>query len=310
MQGKKVLVTGSEGLIGAAIVKKLQARGAEIVRLDVRGDGQVWRGDVRNPLSVAQAMDGCTGIIHLAAVSRVLWGQQYPELCWETNVGGTRNVLEAATRMKNKPWVIFSSSREVYGQPESLPAHEDTTLVPTNIYGRSKVAGEKLVTQARSSGLSTVIVRFSNVYGSISDHQDRVVPAFALASLKGDPLRVEGLGHTFDFNHLDDTACGLEMLAQRMEEGASNLPPLHFVTGEATTLGELASMAIDLTQSRSEIRQAAPRSYDVARFVGNPARAQQLLGWKPRIALREGLKRLIQDYRQLSAHNDARGSAA
>lgn len=303
---KKILVTGSEGLIGSAIIQELQSLGMKTIQLDIKAKIPTHRGDVRDLQTVAQAMAGCSGVVHLAAISRVLWGEQNPALCWETNVKGTENVLTAASCMHPKPWVIFSSSREVYGHPQSLPVTEDAPLVPVNIYGRSKVAGENLVNEAENKGLTTAIVRFSNVYGSTSDHPDRVVPAFARAASLGDSLRVDGPDHVFDFNHLGDTVQGLAALAQVLEQGAKDLPPIHFVTGVPTTLGELAAMAIELAQSNSTTDLSPPRAYDVARFVGNPSRAKELLGWTPRVSIRDGLERLIQDFQQL----ERKGSAA
>lgn len=303
---KKILVTGSAGLIGSAIIQELQTSGRITTQLDICAEVPVHRGDVRDLQTVTQAMAGCSGVIHLAAVSRVLWGEQNPRLCWETNVRGTENVLMAASRMNPKPWVIFSSSREVYGHSQSLPVTEDAPLAPVNIYGRSKVEGEDLVNEARTKGLTTAIVRFSNVYGSTSDHSDRVVPAFARAAALGQPLRVDGPEHVFDFNHLDDTVQGLAALVQTLEQGAKDLLPIHFVTGVPTTLGELAAMAIELSQSKSTTTLSPPRSYDVGRFVGNPDRAKELLGWTPQVGIRDGMERLIQDFQQL----ERKGSAA
>ncbi len=302
---RKILVTGSEGLIGSKLVKVLEVSGYDVIRLDVHALDQSIQGDVRDHPAVAKAIAGCAGVIHLAAVSRVLWGERDPELCWETNVTGTKNVLSAASQSHQKPWVIFSSSREVYGQPQSLPATEGTLLAPMNIYGRSKAAGEELVTQARTSGLTTAIVRFSNVYGSITDYCDRVVPAFARAAIYGDPLRVDGTDHTFDFTHIDDTIRGVSSLVCALESGTNVSPPIHFVTGSPTTLGELAAMAIEVTRSKSTIVQSPPRSYDVARFIGDPSRAKELLGWTPRVSIREGLERLILDYREQKIEGNA-----
>ena len=307
---RKVLVTGSEGLIGSELVKILRNEGYEVARLDIRAADRSSQGDVRDRLAVTRAIAGCIGVIHLAAVSRVLWGERDPVLCWETNVRGTENILMAAAELNQKPWVIFSSSREVYGQPHYLPVVEDAVLTPMNIYGRSKAAGEELVINARTTGLATAIARFSNVYGSIFDHYDRVVPAFACAATQGIALRVDGAEHTFDFTHLDDTVRGIISLVHALENGAHALPPIHFLTGNPTTLGDLASLAIELAGSESAIVQAPPRSYDVARFVGNPTRAKDLLDWTPRISIREGMNRLIRDYREQREIEIFEGSAA
>ena len=287
--GQCILITGSEGLIGRALRAALEARGAEVVGLDLLGTGRE-HGDVRSLRRVRDAVDGCDGVVHLAAVSRVLWGEHDPEGCRSTNVGGLRNVLQALDERKRQPWLLFASSREVYGQPRRLPATEDTPLRPVNIYGRSKVEGERLVDDGRSRGARAATVRLSNVYGRARDHADRVIPAFLRAAISGAPLRVDGARCTFDFTHIDDTIRGMVAKGQ-------GLPPVHLVTGRPTTLGELAALVVALAGGKASITEAPPRSFDVARFCGSPERARKLLGWTPRVDLRDGLERLLQDLR-------------
>ena len=291
----RILLTGSEGLIGRALRATLEARGAEVVGLDLLGIG-CEHGDVRSLRRVRDALGGCDGVVHLAAVSRVLWGEHDPEECWNTNVGGLRNVLQALDERKRQPWLLFASSREVYGQPRRLPATEDTPLRPVNIYGRSKVEGERLVDDGRSRGVRTATVRLSNVYGRARDHADRVIPAFLRAAISGTPLRVDGAQCTFDFTHIDDTIRGMVAVVDRLAKG-HGLPPVHLVTGRPTTLGELAGLAVALVGGRTSITESRPRSFDVARFRGSPERARKLLGWTPRVDLRDGLERLLRDLR-------------
>lgn len=242
---------------------------------------------------VQGALAGCAGIIHLAAVSRVIWGERDPEGCRTTNIGGTRNVLDAALAAAHRPWLIFASSREVYGQPQALPATEHTPLDPINVYGHTKIAGERLVAAACDRGLRGAIVRLSNVYGTTADHHDRVVPAFVRAAVSGQPLKVEGADHTFDFTHVDDTARGIATLAELLAAGQPPPPPIHLLTGIPTTLGELAALAIELAGTRAPVNHAPPRNFDVAYFHGSPERARQLLDWSPRVPLRDGLARLV-----------------
>ncbi len=293
--GSRILITGSEGLVGTALRRALRARGDDVSGLDLAGAGRE-RGDVRDAQAVQAAVENCDGIIHLAAVSRVIWGERDPDGCWATNVGGLRNVVDALEARPEPPWLIFASSREVYGQPDRLPATEDAALRPINIYGRSKVEGECIVQQARKRGLSAAIVRLSNVYGSTGDHADRVVPAFARAAASGTTLRVEGAGHTFDFTHIDDTVRGLAALIESLASGNETPPPIHLLTGEPTTLGQLATLAVELAGSQAPIEEAPQRSFDVSHFYGAPDRARRLLDWEPRVKLREGLERLIRDY--------------
>ena len=138
----RILITGSEGLAGTALRSRLETRGAEITGLDLRG-----RGDVRGARCVRDAARGCHGIVHLAAVSRVEWGKRNPIACWDVNTAAS------ATAPSGRPWLVFASSREVYGRTRRLPAAEDTPLRPINVYGRSKVEGERLVEAARNVGI-------------------------------------------------------------------------------------------------------------------------------------------------------------
>ena len=300
MRDRRILITGSEGLVGSALRTALESRGAHVTGLDLRGSGGE-EGDVRNARRVREAAAGCHGIVHLAAVSRVVWGEREPETCREVNVGGLRNVIAAASAGRvepsRRPWVVFASSREVHGQPGRLPVTEDAPLRPINVYGRSKVEGERLVEAARDEGLRAAIVRLSNVYGSTRDHPDRVVPAFARGAVQGKVLRVEGADHTFDFTHIDDATRGIVSIIGLLAGGKTPPPPIHLLTGRPVSLGRLAGLAADLAGTGAAIVEAPPRSFDVSRFCGNPARARNLLGWAPHVELRQGLARLIHEFR-------------
>ena len=280
--------------MGGALRATLEARGWDTVGVDLRG-ARNEHGDVRSSPRVRAAVAGCRGIVHLAAVSRVVWAERTPDECRSTNIGGVRRVLEAASEQPARPWVLFASSREVYGQPRRLPATEDAPLSPVNVYGHSKVEGERLVAEARAGGLRTAAVRLSNVYGSILDHADRVVPAFARAAVEGSPMRIDGADCTFDFTHIDDTVRGMVAMIHRLEAGELP-PPVHLLTGTPTTLRELSSLTMSLAGRTVPVRETQPRPFDVARFHGDPSRAREVLGWEPRVSLRAGLQRLVRDF--------------
>ncbi|KGM32323.1 NAD-dependent epimerase/dehydratase family protein, partial [Inquilinus limosus] len=230
----KILVTGSRGLIGTEMMRRLAEAGHRPVPFDIAHDpGTPGHGDIRDRDRLRQAMEGCDGVLSLAAVSRVIDGERNPELCWDVNVNGTGAVLQVALEQPadRRPWVIYASSREVYGDAAALPVPEDAPLRPLNIYGRSKAAAEAAVGRAREDGLATAIVRFSNVFGSTADHGNRVVPAFARAAATGGTISIEGAENTFDFTHVDDIGRGLSLLIECLEEGHRALPPIHYVGG-------------------------------------------------------------------------------
>ena len=230
---KRVLVTGSRGLVGRRLCASLRNDGFSVKELDLLGRG-ANHGDLTRLADIETAIQGCAGVVHLAAVSRVVWGQRDPDLCWRTNVTGLQNLVHAALAQSSRPWILFSSSREVYGQAPSLPVAETTALNPLNVYARSKAEGERVVLNARSQGLQTAVVRLSNVYGCTKDHADRVIPAFGRAAVEGSPLRVEGSNHTFDFTHVNDVVRGLRALIGLLESGEQSLPPVHLVSGHPT----------------------------------------------------------------------------
>ncbi len=288
----KILVTGSDGVVGSALAARLEAADIGVVRFDIRHSPP---GDILNKDALRRSMEGCTGVVHLGAVSRVIWGEENEEKCRMVNIEGTRNVVESAADMQGgRPWVVFVSSREVYGsKTTSGLVTEDASLEPINTYGRSKLAGERMTLQAREDGISTSVVRLSNVYGGMNDHPTRVVPVFVGNALAGEPLSVEGREHTFDFTYITDAARGLECVVRMMNEGASMPPPIHLATGKAVTLQYLAEIICEKTHSNSPIIQVPPRSFDVDYFVGDPSRAEAILGWKANIDIDEGLERFI-----------------
>jgi nucleoside-diphosphate-sugar epimerase len=283
-----ILVTGAAGLIGRGLCARLRAEGLAVREFDI---ARAPAEDTRDRAALAAALKDVQGVIHLAAVSRVVWGERDPALCRAVNVEALNGLVELSLAGE-RPWLVFASSREVYGQPDRLPVAEDAPLRPMNTYARTKVEGEVVTQAAAAAGLAANICRFSSVFGCPLDHADRVVMAFAGAAARGGVMSVEGAGHTFDFTALDDAVEGLWRLTQATMAG-ERLPPVHFVSGQGTTLGELAQMAADRALAEVTIKEAPARTFDVAHFVGDPARARALLGWSARADLGAELSKLI-----------------
>ena len=295
---KTILITGHEGLVGRHLWPHLKILGYQLKGIDLKAKKKHFLGDITNKKALEKAIDNCDGIIHLAGVSRVIWGERNPDLCWKTNAQASINLLDLASKSKKKPWVLVASSREVYGEPISFPVNENYPLAPINVYGRAKVAMEEAALKARISGIKTAVVRLANVYGCIQDHHDRVLPAFCLAAVKGEALRVDGSEHTFDFTHISDTVDGLLRIIDKLESGKADLPPIHLLPGIATTLGKAAKLAVEAANSSSSINEAPSRTYDVARFIGDSSLAKKLLGWEAKITPAEGIKRLVYAFQQ------------
>jgi UDP-glucose 4-epimerase len=288
-----ILVTGSKGLVGKKLCAQLRAHNIEVIELDLVGNSLEY-GDVTNSYEVIARLENVTGIIHLAAVSRVVWGEKDPEKCWNVNVNGTANVLNAALESPHKPWVLSVSSREVYGNVLT-PVVESAPYNPASVYGKTKVEGEKLTLAAREKGLVTGIVRLSNVYGSADDHFDRVIPAFVKAAIDNTPLCVESGSSQYDFTHVSDAVNGIHQYAELLNTGV-NAPILHFLTNTSTSLDALALKTIATLNSTSTIVSGTPRTYGAGKFLGSNQNARVVLNWEPKIDLEQGIKMLGQEF--------------
>ncbi|MHA1366770.1 MAG: NAD-dependent epimerase/dehydratase family protein [Promethearchaeota archaeon] len=295
----KILVTGSAGFIGSALKEFLEKQEIDVIPFDIKDDLQC---NVKNLEMLKKLVSDVDGIVHLAAVSRVIIAQEQPHECVSTNIGGITNVLEAARlRGKITPWIIFGSSREVFGEPSVLPVVEDSPKIPINIYGLSKITGEKLCeTYARYYGLKVRILRFSNVYTSINDHMDRVIPKFILQALKGEDLYINGSGEEqFDFTYISDTINGIWGCIQEIERNDSALDDFNLSIGTPVSLKDLAEIIIKKTDSKSRIMFNDSRYYDVNHFYASPKKARDKLGFTPSISIEEGIKLSIQDLRKI-----------
>lgn len=294
----RVAVTGSEGLLGAALCAALEGRGHALRRLDLRCPEGAGRGDVRDAEAVAALVADVDGVVHLAAVSRVADGEADPARCDDVNRRGTRVLVEAALASPARPWVLLASSREVYGDARALPVTEDAPAAPVNAYGRSKRDAEAELDAARSRGLRAAALRFANVYGSVRDHPRRVVPAFTRAAARGEALRVDGPLRSFDFVHVDDAVRGMLAAAARLGDGDAALPTVHLATGRPTTLAQLAVLANAAGGWRSAMTEGPVQGYDVGSFVGDPARALAAYGWRAAVSVEDGVARMVRDWQR------------
>lgn len=294
MQG--VLVTGSAGFLGRAVCRQLEVHGVRVRRFDVRHHGND-HGDIRDREQLRRALEGCDGAIHLAAVSRVQDAAADPERCHQINVEATRRLAEALREGSNEKWLVFASSREVYGDVRGAVADESTPFNPTNVYGASKAAAEYSLDAFAGDGLSVSVLRLTNVYGSTDDHPGRVVLAFARDAVLGRPLRVCGERTTLDFVHRDDVVRGILDAATLLHRRRAPLPTMQLVSGKSTTLADLAHLVRGRAGSSSTIDMRPHRDGTVETFHGTATRARRELGWVCQTPLEQGVQRLIDDVR-------------
>ena len=295
----KILVTGSAGFIGSALNEYLVEHNTQVIPYDIK-DAPDY--DIRDIDKLKNQVNGVEGIIHLAAVSRVITAQEQPHECVSTNIGGISNILEVArTRNDDPPWIIFGSSREVFGEPQTFPVTEKSPRIPINIYGLSKITGEHLCeTYAKYYNIKIRILRFSNVYTGVNDHLDRVIPKFILRALRDENLYINGSGEErFDFTYISDVIKGIWGCVEEIRTSKSPLDDFNLSIGTPVSLKILAEIIVEKTNSNSKIMFNPSRDYDVNHFYASPKKAVEKLGFEPSISIDKGIDLAIKELKSL-----------
>jgi len=307
MADKTVFFTGGAGFIGMHVVPMLLERGYKVrifdnmfrgdrdavVRLAESGDVELIDQDVRYGGAVQQAMRGCSHVIHFAAVS-INKSQADPYESMDINMIGNHNVFAAAAD-QGVERLVFASSASVYGDPETLPMHEDDRLSPLTPYCISKRAGEDLLGfYQRRAGLSWIALRFFNVYGpgqKTTAYYTSVINHFVNRLRQGEAPVIDGKGEqSMDFIHVHDIARSAVLA---LESEQANVP-VNIGTGIDTSIADLARILIDAVGADVE-PQFNPRDVLVSRRAADTRRAKEILGFEPTIAVRDGMTDLIRN---------------
>ena len=302
--GRRILVTGGAGFVGGALTQKLVAAGARVTVLDdlftgkadtVPTGAEFIEGSVTDARLVNELVAANSLIFHLAA-RNIIASTKNPRDDFETNIGGTLNVLMAARESKVDR-VVYSGSASVYGNPRSIPIHEDDFLVPLTPYAVSKLGGENYCQSFYESyGLPTACVRYSNVYGP-GQRPDNpycgVVSKFLVDAHAGRPLSIHGDGEqTRDYTYIDDAveATMLAAIRPRAEGEVFNVG-----TGIETSVNGLGLAIGHALGVEVELRHIDRRDIDnLRRRVVNIEKARRMLRWTPQVTLETGLSRTAE----------------
>jgi len=286
----KVLITGGAGFIGSHLIDRLVKDDVdEIVVYDnlFRGkreniahhlhNGRVILrvDDIRNFPQLLDAARGAEVIYHLGAQSNVMGAVTDVDYSFSTNVVGTFNVLKAAREAKVRR-VVFSSSREIYGEARYIPVDESHPIGSKNTYGASKVSGEMYCQVFQSLfDLPVAVLRFANVYGTRDI--GRVIPLWLGWAADGRDLVVFGGKQVIDFVWIDQV---IEALVR-----ASTYPvvgqPINVGSGQGTPLLELGQRILAMFDTPSKLDIQPARGAEVVQFVADVTRMRDLLGLQP-----------------------------
>ncbi len=307
-RGLPVLVTGAGGFIGSHLAERLVEEGARVRALvhynalgrwgwldesPLAGEMEVLAGDLTDPWSVGRAVQGCQVVFHLGALIAIPYSYDAPQSYVRVNVEGALNVLQAC-RQAGVARLVHTSTSEVYGTAQRVPIAEDHPLQGQSPYSASKIGADKLVESFHLSfGLPVVTVRPFNTFGPRQSAR-AVIPTIITQLLAGQPVRLGNLHPTRDLNYVANTVDGFLAAAQADQALGRTI---NLGSGREISIGDLAQLIarlmdkdLGLTQDPARLR---PAGSEVERLLADASLAAELLDWRPRLDLEEGLSRTI-----------------
>jgi len=303
------LVTGGAGFIGSHLVEHLVALGQRVRVVDNLSTGsaanlasaasqiEFLHGDLRDEAVCRRAVRGAELVFHLAAIASVPASLEDPWTSHDCNVNATLRLLAACAEARVRR-VIYSSSCAAYGNAPALPKVESAESLPCSPYAAAKLAGEHYVLAfARAGQVEGVALRYFNVFGPRQDPNSlyaAVIPAFLSAARDGRCATLFGDGHqTRDFVYVADVV-GANILASAAPMELASGLSVNIGAGQRTSLLELLELVQDVTGRSLAYTHEPGRRGDVRDSVASLERAQRVLGYQPRVPLKEGLQRTWQ----------------
>ncbi len=310
LRGSQVLITGGAGFIGSHLARRASALGARVRILDDLSGGflenlegieyEFFEGSVEDAQLVDRASTDIDYVFHEAAMVSVPESVEQPARCYSINNLGCQHVLQSAGRARARR-VVLASSAAAYGQTPNLPSKERDSADCWSPYAASKVAAE-LMSQAwgRVSGLSSVNLRYFNVYGPRQNPNSAyaaVISAFAKALIEGRQPTIFGDGsQTRDFTHVDNVVLANFLAATH--ETAFMGDVFNVGLGRQTSLVDLLD-AMCRTLGKDVKPSFGPlRAGDVAHSCADISRAAEALGYSPCIDFEAGLADTLEDFKQ------------
>jgi NAD dependent epimerase/dehydratase len=306
---RKVLITGADGFIGSHLTEALIRQGYSVRAFvlynsfnswgwldhcsdDVKGQFEVFSGDIRDPHGVKEAMRGCDAVLHLAALIAIPYSYHSPDTYVDTNIKGTLNVLQAAREL-GVGRVLNTSTSEVYGSAQFVPITEAHPLQGQSPYSATKIAADQLAYSFYASfGLPVVTVRPFNTYGPRQSAR-AVIPSIITQLAAGRrQIQLGAISPTRDFNFVTDTAnafiaalCSDAGLGEAVNFGSN----FEISIGDTVQLiGECMGIDVEVLTDEARIR---PENSEVQRLWADNAKAREMFGWTPAYGGLEGFKR-------------------
>src|SRR5579884_1980340 len=306
----RILVTGGAGFIGSHIVDQYVAAEHEVAVVDnfweegggktsnLNAKAQLYRLDITDEEGLKRVFDEVRPQVvnHQAAQHSVAISTKNPQLDARVNVLGLLNVLTNTTRVGARK-IIFASSGATYGTPAYLPVDEKTPQRPESPYGITKMVAEYYLRYwQEANGLNFTALRYGNVYGPRQDPNGEagVIAIFAKRFLNHESVRIDWDGEQKkDYVYVEDVARA-NVLA--MERGDNDI--FCIGTGHGTTGNEIYRILAEITGYKPEIVRSPKRPGDIYLAYCDCRKAEEKLGWKPQVSIREGIEKTVEFFRE------------
>lgn len=313
----RYLVTGAAGFIGRSIAAALLARGDSVRGVDnfITGkkanligleEMEFVESDLADPAACMKACAGVEIIFHEAALASVPRSVADPIITNLHCVTATLNLLVAA-RQAGVRRVVYAGSSSAYGDTPTLPKREDMLPNPISPYAVAKLAGEQYMRAfARVYGMETVVLRYFNVFGPYQDpssHYSGVLAIFCRKMLAGEQPTIYGDGEqSRDFTYIDNVVHA-NLLAAEAPVDKVKGQVMNAATGNRITLNDTFRALCELTRYKGDPGYAPPRAGDIHDSLADIRLAGELLGYRPIVDFREGLRRTVDWYRAGAPHS-------
>jgi len=316
LQGKKILITGADGFIGSHLTEELVKRGHDVRAFvlynsfghwgwldespdDIKHELDVVAGDIRDPHGVKAAMQGCSVVLHLAALIGIPYSYHSPDSYVDTNIRGTLNLLQAARELNVEKFIQTSTS-EVYGTAQFVPITEEHPLQGQSPYSATKIGADHIAFSFYNSFETPVsIVRPFNTYGPRQSAR-AIIPTVITQIASGlDTIKLGSLSPTRDFSFVEDTVSGF---IAATESDNSIGETINLGSNFEISVGDVLALISDLMGSNVKIEtdesRTRPDNSEVERLWADNSKAKTLLGWTPEYSgvdgLRQGLGKTIE----------------
>ena len=299
----RILVTGGAGYIGSTAAAMLHERGFEVTVLDDCSTGHLdavpkgtkfIQGSILEPQIVSTALAGCEAVIHFAAKSLVGESVEKPDLYFDVNVNGTRNLLDQMSGLGITK-LVFSSTAATYGEPEVTPITEESRTKPTSPYGSTKLAVDQMISEESNNGLAAISLRYFNVAGAFESSngwiaerhnpETHLIPN-VLRATKLNPLKLFGNDWATqdgtpirDYVHVVDLIDAHILALKKLTADEHQI--INLGSGGGYSVTQVINAAAKVLGREIPVEITTRRAGDPAVLIADIAKAEKVLGWKP-----------------------------